>query len=201
MYHDTIHIRFKYYNHKDINFDYSFFISKYENNSNYKTNNLFSPIKYGELLHKFYSIGFNLKYLRFNDISEDDTVYCSYNYQPNFNKFFLLYSKLIEQKNFEISLEYGNIIHGNFIPNNMNFFAGVHFIPHKKEVQTEFSESVVGGKLHKKYTELYQIIDKNGLVIANEVTSGILNFEQHFFEKHEVKVALRKYKLSRLDSL
>ena len=47
--------------------------------------------------------------------------------------------------------------------------------------------------------ELYQIVDKDGNVIASEIADEKNNFEQHFFEKYDVKVALRKYKLSRLN--
>lgn len=201
MYHDTIHINFKYYSHVDINFDYSFFISKYnEDDTLFIKYNRFSTIKYGELLHKFYSIGLDLKYLKFNDISEDEIVYCSYNYQPKFEIFFSSYLKLISNKDFHISFEYGNIIYGKFYPNNMNFFAGVHFTNHTID-KTGIKETVIAGKLHKRSTELYQIIDKDGNVIACETTNDINNFEQHFFEKHEVKVALRKYKLNRLNGL
>lgn len=195
MYHDTININFKYLNYRDINFDYSFFISKnqYEN---------FSPIKYSVLLKNFYDIGFDIKYLKFNDIYDDDTtVYCSYNYQPNFNVFFVAYKKLIEKKDFHLSFEYGNIVFGKFYPNNMNFFAGISFTNNPIDKTGLYKEEVVKGKIHLKTMELYQIIDKNANVIAIELADPINNFEQHFFERYEVKHHLRKYKLSRLKNL
>ena len=49
MYHDTIHIKFKYYKLGDVDFDYSFLISK--NNQS-----KFSAINYGILLEKFNEI-------------------------------------------------------------------------------------------------------------------------------------------------
>jgi len=189
MYHDTIHINFRYnQNDRDIAFDYNFMISK---NSQDK----FSPIKYGELLQKFDEIGFNLKYLKFYDIYDNDTiVYCTYNYQPNFNIFFPAYRKLMQNKNFNIAFEYGVIIGGKFYPNNMNTYAGVWF----SVANDGYKEDVIRGKSHYKATENYQLIDKDGKIIHTETTSYVNDFEQHFFENYDVKVAMRKYKLNRL---
>ena len=97
MYHDTIHINFKYYSWKDVSFDYSFLISKIDVDKLSPIQNCtFSLIKYGDLLQKFDEIGFDLKYLKFHDFSEDNIVYCSYNYQPHFNIFFSAYKKIIK---------------------------------------------------------------------------------------------------------
>lgn len=196
MYHDTINIRFIYNNQNDINFDYNFFISK--NNQN--NHNSFSSILYKDLLDKFKDIGFDLKYLKFNDIDKNNIIYCSYNFQSNFEIFFKVYNKLIKSKKFNISIEYGNIINGKFIPNNMNYFAGISFNHHTIE-QNGIKEEVIKGKFHKKTMEYYQIIEKDGNIIANELTTYKKDFKQHFFEQYEVKVALRKYKLGRLKGL
>jgi hypothetical protein len=199
MYHDTIHINFKYNQINDIAFDYSFLISKHNQDK-------FSPIVYGELLQKFEEIGFNLKYLKFYDIYDNDTmVYCTYNYQPNFNVFFSAYRKLMQNKNFNISFEYGIIIGGKFYPNNMNYFASIHFISENKwgraksllDLGTD-TESIIQGKKHYKVGEFYQLVDKEGNIIHKELASVENDFEQHFFENYNVKVAMRKYKLNRL---
>lgn len=190
MYHDVIHINFKNQIFNDIIFDYNFMISK-----NYYDK--FSSITYGELLQKFTDIGFNLKYLKFNDIPDDNTiVYCTYNYQPNFNIFFTAYKKLIQNKKFSIIFEYGVMLNGIFHANNMNFFAAVWFV--ESNTPGNYLETVINGKIHEKKIEFYQIIDKEGNIISAENTSDEKNFEQHFFDQQIVKVALRKYKLSRL---
>lgn len=201
MYHDTIHIRFKYDNWKDVSFSYSFFISK-----NLSSNT--EPIKYGDLLQEYKELGFNIKYLKFNDIGENSIVYCSYNHQPNINVFFLAYRKLIRNKDFDINFEYGNIINNIFIPNNMNFFAGIYFLSANKPnvfksslTHIDYLENVIEGKKHLKIEERYQLIDIDGNIIHKEITNAELEFEQHFFEKYEVKIALRKYKLGRLENL
>jgi hypothetical protein len=197
MYHDVIHINFKNsYNPGSVDFDYNFLISK---NSKEK----FSPIKYSELLQKFDDFGFELKYLKFYDINDDAIVFCTYNYQPNFEIFFSAYKKVINDKLFLITFEYGNVINGKFYPNNMNFFAGVFFIPVSPLYEQTgkdklYKEVIIKGKIHYKKNELYQIVDKNGDVIYCELTGVKKDFEQHFFEQYEVKVALRKYKLNRL---
>jgi hypothetical protein len=199
MYHDVIHINFKYWGN-ELNFEYSFLISK-------TIQDKFAPIAYGELLQKFEEIGFKLKYLKFYDIYDNDTiVYCTYNYQPNFNIFFSAYKKLIQNKNFNISFEYGIIIGGKFYPNNMNYFAGAHFInadnswgraKHLLEIGIDI-ETIIKNKKHLKINEFYQLVDKEGNIIHKELTSAENNFEQHFFENYDVKVAMRKYKLNRL---
>lgn len=192
MYHDTIHINFKYTQISDIAFDYSFLISKHSQDK-------FSPIAYGELLQKFEDIGFNLKYLKFYDIYDKETiVYCTYNYQPNFNVFFSAYKKLMQNKNFNITFEYGIIIGGKFYPNNMNYFAGIWFVPEKKKLGDLHFEEIIKEKTYRKYMELYQIVDKEGFVIHVELAKPENDFEQHFFENYDVKVAMRKYKLNRL---
>ena len=62
-----------------------------------------------------------------------------------------------------------------------------------------FSDSsIYEAKLHQKIAEVYQIIDKNGDIIMKEVSTCEKDFEQHFFDNYLVKVALRKYKLSKL---
>lgn len=210
MYHDTIHINFQYQKWQDINFDYSFLISKIKQNK-------FSPITYGELLQKFEEIGFNLKYLKFYDIDDLSTiVYCTYNYQPNFEIFFSAYKKLIQNKNFSITFEYGIIINGLFYPNNMNYFAGIWFVPAKRKSFPEYGlgpaatkkkkmedlhfEEIIKEKIYLKSMELYQIVDKQGKIIHVELAKSENDFEQHFFENYDVKVAMRKYKLNRLKS-
>ena len=199
MYHDTIHINFRNIS-GPINFEFSFLISKIHSAK------LFSPIKYCELLKKFEEINFNLKYLKFNDVDDDAIVYCTYNYQPNFNIFFAAYEQSIRNQNFDITFEYGNIINGKFYKNNMNFFAGVYFIDFikyemsKKIEKMYFEEEIIKGKRFLKNSEYYQIIDNEGNIIYREYTDWVTDFEQHFFEKYEVKVALRKYKLLRLQS-
>ena len=202
MYHDTIHINFKSLNlQKTINFDYSFMISKNQYDK-------FSPIKYGDLLRKFTDIGFDTKYLKFNDIQDDDTiVYCTYNYQSNFEIFFLAYNKILKNNIFYLTFEYGNIIchpgevSGVFYRNNMNFFAGISFLPNDTKKNLPYEIVVINGMKHSKGMETYQIIDKDIKTIACETTDASKDFEQHFFEKYEVKVYLRKYKLSRLQNL
>jgi hypothetical protein len=196
MYHDTIHINFKSsYQPKEIDFDYSFLISK-------KSKDKFSPIKYNELLKKFTDLEFDLKYLKFYDIDEDAIVFCTYNYQPNFEIFFTAYNRIIRQRFFDITFEYGNIINGKFFPNNMNFFAGIHFVERTDEYGKPsaalYMKEVINGRYHIKKNELYQIVDKNGNLIYCEVATANNDFEQHFFEQYDVKVALRKYKLERL---
>lgn len=190
MYHDTIHIELRNSDRHDINFDYNFFISKYQKD-------LFSSIKYQELLDKFKDIGFNIKYLKFNDIDEDEIVYCTYNFQPNFNVFFKAYKKLIKHKNFNITFEYGVIINGKFVANNMNTFAGVWF-QHTTNNLGNYTEDVIDDKILAKSMELYQVVDKNGNIIATDIAKYENDFKQNFFERYEVKVALRKYKLGRL---
>ena len=192
MYHDTIHINFRNFGvFTALNFDYSFLISK-------NCKDKFAPIVYGELMQKFEQIGFDLKYLRFNDLDDDDIVYCTYNYQPNFNIFFTAYKKLIAETNFYITFEYGNIINGVFKQNNMNYFAGVYFTKNEKN---GVKEEIIKGKSFFKQTEYYQIIDKDGSIIANDNTDVNKNFETDFFQRYNVKVALRKFKLDRLKSL
>ena len=193
MYHDVIHIKLYNWRRNDIDFNYSFLISK--NNQD-----KFSSISYGILLEKFDEIGFNLKYLKFNDLDLNSDVYCTYNYQPNFNIFFTAYKKFIFQKDFNFSYEYGNIINGIFIQNNMTTFASASFIElfNTRPELRIFKEDIIKNKTFFKTIERYQIIDKDGTPIATEITDADSNFEQHFFERYDVKVALRKYKLSRL---
>ena len=192
MYHDTISINFKSTIENKLSFDYTFLISK-------NIKDKFSPIIYGELLQKFSEIGFNIKYLKFNDIEEDKTVYCTYNYQPNFNIFFSAYNKILKYHKFNIKFEYGNIYNGNFYPNNMNFFAVVYFVEQPTLfILGDYSEVVINERKHLRFREIYQIRNKDGHLIAEEYTDVDKDFEQHFFERYEVKVALRKYKLSRL---
>jgi hypothetical protein len=195
MYHNVIRINFKYYKENDIDFDYSFLISKTNQDK-------FSSINYGMLLDKFNEIGFNLKYLKFNDLDLISDIYCSYNYQENFKIFFSAYNKFIYKKSFNLHVEYGNIIDGIFYQNNMTTFASVSFIDISNAKITILGGSellnIIKDKIFYKTREKYQIIDKDGIIIATEITDSDSNFEQHFFEKYEVKVALRKYKLSRL---
>lgn len=192
MYHDTIHIHFKsLWDSREVDFEYSFFISK-----DIKTG--FTPISYSILSQQFDEIGFDLKYLKFYDIDDDAIVYCSYNYQPKFEIFFSAYRKLIQYRHFHITFEYGNIIFGKFYPNNMNYFAGVSFISNPIDRTNLYQEEIIKGKTHFKSKELYQLVDKNGEIVAIDIADPHNDFEQHFFERHEVKVALRKYKLSRL---
>jgi len=198
MYHDTIHIKFRYNKSDDVDFDYSFLISKTNQDK-------FSLINYGILLEKFNEIGFNLKYLKFNDLELSSNIYCTYNYQSNFNIFFTAYKKFIHKKSFNFSYEYGNIVNGVFIQNNMTTFSSVSYIDiynAKFEIFVGDSKlpdiDIIKDKTFFKTIERYQIIDKNGVSIANEITDADSNFEQHFFERYDVKVALRKYKLNRL---
>lgn len=194
MYHDTIRITFHYFPHNDVGFDYIFLISKTEQ---IKTE--FSSISYGELLSKFKDIGFDLKYIKFNDISDDNTtVYCSYNFQSNFNVFFPAYKKLIKNKSFNLVFEYGVIIDGIFRCNNMNFFSRVVFYDKANKFDGLYKEIVINDKTHFKISEFYQIVDKTGKIIHSEETDETKNFEQHFFENYDVLVATRKYKLNRL---
>ena len=194
MYHNTIHICFKNSDNKDISFQYNFYICK-------ELEDKFAPINYGELLQKFNEIGFELKYLKFYDLTDEDTVYCTYNWQPNFNIFFSAYKKILQNKDFNIIFEYGNIISGNFYQNNMNYFSGVWFFEEKRVKLGNFGETIIKGKRHQKTIEVYRIVGKNGNLIAEETTTADKDFEQHFFEKYEVKVALRKYKLDILKRL
>jgi hypothetical protein len=189
MYHDVIKIEFTYYG--EISFTYIFLISKKKYNDN------FGHIAYGELMQKFEQIGFDLKYLKFNDISDTDSiVYCSYNYQENFNIFFKAYKKIITETKFNITFEYGNIVNGVFIQNNMNYFAGVVFTQQKGA-----NEEIIKGKSLFKQIEYYQIADKNGHTIDNGFITADDNFETDFFQRYNVKVALRKFKLERLKNI
>jgi len=195
MYHDTIKINFISHNWKEISFNYDFLISK-------NTKEHFSIINYGELLSKFKKIGFDIKYLKFNDIEETENVYCTYNYQPNFNIFFLAYDKILKNKHFNITFAYGVIINGKFLPNNMNTFAKISFADASTLTNSHgsplYKEEVIKSRTFAKTQEFYQIVDKEGNIIGNESTYADTNFEQHFFEKYDIKVALRKYKLGRL---
>jgi hypothetical protein len=80
----------------------------------------------------------------------------------------------------------------------MNFFSGVYFV---SVLVGHIHNETIGGKLQSKVKELYQIVDRDGKIIYNETTDISNNFEQHFFDKYEVKVALRKYKLEKLAEL
>ena len=195
MYHDTIHIKFRYNKSDDIDFDYSFFISKTNQNK-------FSSVNYGILLEKFNNLGFNLVYLKFNDLELSSDVYCTYNYQSNYDIFFSAYKRIIHKKRFSFSYEYGNIINGVFIQNNMTTFSSVSFIDfdYARIIKVNFSYNldIIKDKIFYKTREKYQIIDKDGNSIADEITDADSDFEQHFFERYDVKVALRKYKLNRL---
>ena len=194
MYHDTIHINFKNFgNLGDVGFDYNFLISK-------SNQDKFSPVKYGELLQKFDNIGFDTKYIKFNDIDSDDTiVYCTYNYQPNFDIFFSAYRKLLQYKKFSLTFEYGVIIGGKFYINSMNGAAGLYFVD--STIGEIYKEEIFKGKIHQKTMEIYRLINKDGIEIHSELTEENRNFEQHFFENYNVKVACRKYKLGRLKRL
>lgn len=200
MYHDTIHIKFRYWRLDDIEFDYSFLISK-------TSQKQFSPINYGSLLDKFNEIGFNIKYLKFNDLDLNSDIYCTYNYQPNFNVFFSAYKKLIHKKDFNITYEYGNIINGVFVQNNMTTFSSVSFVSNvidsykKNKIYQDllFKEiDIIRDKTFFRTIERYQIIDKDGNTIASEITDSDSNFQQNFFDKYKVVVALRKYKLNKI---
>ena len=195
MYHDTIHINFtSLLNNKGVTFNYSFLISK-------NKENMFSPIKYNSLLEMFKNIGFDLKYIKFYDIDYDTIVYCTYNYQPNFEIFFKAYTKTLSDKCFGITFEYGNIISGKFYPNNINFFSGISFYPVINHFIGDDSETIIKYHYHKKILENYQIVDKTGNTIASEMATDINNFKQNFFDKYEVKVYIRKYKLKKLNSI
>lgn len=197
MYHDTIQINFRnvYDKNRTLDFEYNFLISKFPENK-------FAPIKYGELLEKFKEIGFDVKYIKFYDINDDDTlVYCTYNYQENFNVFFIAYKKLLKNVRIGLTFEYGNIISGIFHQNNMNYFSGIFFTEEQKVSGDDSDETIISGKAFKKAMESYRIIDSEGNILAIENAKPENNFEQHFFEKYEVKVHLRKYKLNRLKDL
>lgn len=204
MYHDTIHIKFKYWKEGDVDFDYSFLISKIDKMEFNFVPNHFSSTNYGMLLEKFNDIGFNLKYLKFNDLDLNSDIYCTYNYQKNFDIFFTAYKKLIHKKTFSLHIEYGNIINGIFVQNNMTTFSSVSFVDIVKTKLSIFGDDfkmptdIIKDKTFFKTVERYQIIDKDGNPIASEITDSDSNFEQHFFERYEVKVALRKYKLTKL---
>lgn len=190
MYHDTIHINFSSFG-SDLNFNYSFLISK-------DNNDKFSPIRYGDILDKFENIGFNTKYIKFNDLDLDDIVYCTYNYQPKFEIFFKAYDKLLMYKKFNIKFEYGNIINNIFHINNMNYCASIYFSNNEKEL---YREDVLKSRIYVKKYETFCIIDKKGDRVSEVTVTSDDNFEQDFFQRHEVKVALRKYKLGRLKGL
>lgn len=196
MYHDTIHINFKSINTARIFFDYSFMISK-------NIKDKFSPIKYIELLHKFENIGFDIKYIKFNDIKEDDIIYCSYNYQSNFDIFFIVYKKVLENVHFNLTFEYGNIVSGKFILNNMNSISGVLFVDtHSnlyEKTKYEYNEEVIKNKIFKRIYEYYQVIDKCGKDISNYTWKCTNDSKDDFFQRFNVKVALRKFKLDRLN--
>ena len=72
---------------------------------------------------------------------------------------------------------------------------------------TDFSKIVILGRvtvdsLGKIVSPIDETIRETILInIPDETTDISKNFEQHFFEKYEVKVYLRKYKLSRLQNL
>jgi len=197
MYHDTIQFRLisvptKYVH--DIDFDYIFSISK-------KPQNNFSSVIYGELLNKFSEIGFDIKFIKFNDIEEEETVYCTYNFQPNFNVFFSAYNKILKNKKFNIIFEYGNIINGNFCKNNMNFFSGIYFNYTDLIMGEYIYDNIISGKKFIKASEFYQIVDVNGYAISNKITLAENDFKHDFFERPEVRLAQRKYKLNKLKKL
>lgn len=198
MYHDTIHINFKSRNNIDtiITFDYSFMISK-------EPKDKFSPIKYIELLHKFENIGFDIKYIKFNDIDNEEIVYCTYNYQSNFEIFFNVYKKMLDNIHFNLTFEYGNIIGGKFILNNMNTLSGVWFVDTHNisydATRNDYNEKVIKNKVFKRTAEYYQIIDKFGECVSNYTWKCTNETKEDFFQRFNVKVALRKFKLERLN--
>jgi hypothetical protein len=196
MYHDTIKINItNTHLFDDVSFNYDFLISKRKSNN-------FSPITYNDLLNKFKDIGFNTEYVKFNDIEGTEIVYCSYNYQPNFLIFFKAYKKILKDKSFNLNIESGNIINGKFYRNNMNYQCGLYFKDYIYSQNYTFKfYDIIKDKIFVKVSEFYQIVDKNGNIISVDKVTEKNNFESNFFERYEVKLAQRKYKLNRLKKL
>lgn len=191
MYHDTIKIEFKSSFGSTINFDLFFLISKNEKKD-------FTPINYKELLNKFKDIGFNIHYIKFNDIDEKSTIFCNYNFQPNFENFFKYFNKTLSKNNFYLSFSYCVFIDGKYIMTNMNSYASISFSPIRNfTLGDDYYETIIEGKKHVLSNVTYQICNSSGEIIDKEEFKNV-ETNNNFFQKQHVKVYLRKYKLKRL---
>lgn len=212
MYHQSIQIRFHNSESNPIFFEYKFWISKLSDNpielfgDNYEN----QTVEYQELLDKFESLGFNVKFLNFPDIKDKSTkVWCDYNGTTNFQIFFKAYDKILKNSLFDIDFEYGNIIKSSsgsltFVPNNMNSAATISYIfVNKKDYSFTYEESLIKGRTFLKTEEVYQIVDSNGKVVKElniksnfgEIPDSI---KDEFFQDPAVALYLRSYKLKEL---
>jgi len=218
MFHDTIHIIFNRSasnNVNYVNFNYDFIISKSESWLNvWKNCNNFPRenhiVTYKSILERFKQIGFNIDYLLFPDIKDNNQeVYCAYNYlasKSGFEVFFKAYEKILKKQGFNITFEYGTMINGKFYPNNMNFYSSISF------VRNNFGDNdVIYGVSYCKSFEKYQIVNSEGCVVSN-MNSSYIGFSRNnnkenkelkedFFKSQKISVYLRKYKLDQLKEL
>ena len=209
MYHDSIQINLTG-STSGVNFEYTFVMSK-RNWTLPESEAKPVLIKYGELLSRFEILGINTHYVTFPDIKDDQTlIHCVYNW-VSADIFFSNFPRLKENID-HITFRYGTIVNGIFYLNNMNFYAMIHFVrpgancsPFKNiNIKNPFDyiyDDVITGKLLRKIEETYHIIDKDGKTVAHEETDINMGFEQHFFEKTEVRLYQRKYKLAKLNEL
>ena len=155
-------------------------------------------------MNDFNKIGFNTKYISFNDILDGSiTLWCEWNYERNYQKFFELWNRLMA-KSFNITFIYGNVIKGMFVENCMVHSSLVQFKPvFKKESPYVIEESaifrntIIEGKVFWKSLERYRITDKDGNLICGMTTE----IPDEFFQHEDVKVYLRQYKLKKLRNL
>jgi hypothetical protein len=213
MYHNTIIITLAYNDPKSINFNYSFVIYKNEQSiedgsiDNINRDHAYK-VNYYTLMNKFSEIGFNTKYLEFENVNLHDDVFCSYNYQPDIDRFFLAYKKSIRNINFDIGFQYGVIIDGRFYLSHMNDFSSVYFLNMDKLSRgisiISGCDDIINGKKYKQTQKTYQLVDKKGNIInklqelININPNTYSDTKREFFDSYNVKVYMRKYKLSRL---
>lgn len=154
----------------------------------------YQKIKFKDLLKKFENIGFNKKFFYLENININSYIYCSYNYTGNIDVFFKSYDKILKHEKINILYEYGNVINGKFIINNISGSAKIYFIATGDDVK----DNIVKGKYLKKSVEIYKVIDNDGNQISEEKRTEASGFETDFFNRPEIKVVLRKSKLQKL---
>lgn len=219
MYHQAINIHFWDHGHNSY-FNYAFVISKitpvFDNLKSINPHEFDDQcITYMELMQKFDSLGFDIKYLAFPDIENDkELLWCNYN-GSDYRIFFKAFHRVLQRQPFNIDFEYGNIfqIDGKqkFIPNNINTFAVVSFkwfVWQKEQFEKYLSPpeeiqsiDIIRGLHFTKISETYQIVDDSGKIIATENVGIEHGFTTNFWTRPEVALFLRKYKLAFLNKL
>lgn len=199
MHYDTICIRFQNSRSNDLSFDYNFFITKYDPDTIY-VEKIFSPIKFGDLLYKFKSIGFDTyKYFEIDGVFEESIVYCSYNWMADFDIFFKAYPKVIHNKEFKLTFRCGNFIDGLFVLNHITSAAEIIFITLTNSI-IKYEYHILEKVLCKAH-ETYQIVDGDGVVASTLRVSYEVDFKNDFFNQDTVRQILRKHKLENIKKL